>query len=422
MDSKSVLVLGGGIAGLTTALALADLNIDVLVVEQAPFAGGHAVQLSCKATDACVQCGACLVEEKLALVCSHPRISLVTNSRVTGKGKDPAAENVSYNIRIEQRPACIDPEKCTDCGLCQRVCPEAGALLSGFSSQHHPFYAVDDTHCLSLKGGSCRLCEPACPQNAIDLDQPPVSHQTQVDALILATGFSAFDPSSKPYGYGRFPNVITTLELEQTLRRNRLPLRPSDSAVARRIAFIQCVGSRDLQLNHPWCSKICCGSALRLSRLIKYQQPDSEISIFYVDIQTFGPDFETFLYQTRSELNLVRMIPGDVFCTPEQDLQLYYYDTQTQSEQDAQFDLLVLSVGITPNPDNEELVQRWGMPLAEDGFVGHPKQSIDATGIFSTGTLHGPMSIAETVTNAGATVLEVLRFLDRSCLNPKADL
>ena len=362
MDSKSVLVLGGGIAGLTTALSLADLNINVLVVEQAPFAGGHAVQLSCKATYACVQCGACLVEEKLARVSSHPRITLLTGSRVVYMDKDPTAESTRYEVRIEQKPA------------------------------------------------------------PMDLDRPLVTHQAQVDALILATGFSAFDPSPKPYGYGRFPNVITNLELERTLRRNRLPLRPSDSIVARRIAFIQCVGSRDLQLNHPWCSKICCGSALRLSRLIKWEQPDSEITIFYVDLQTFGPDFETFLDQARSELNLVRMIPGDVFCTPEQNLQLYYYDTQAQSEQEAQFDLLVLSVGIAPNPDNGKLARRWGLPLAENGFVVHPDQSIDATGIFSTGTLHGPMSIAETVAHAGATALEVLRFLDLSCLNPKADL
>jgi len=421
MDSKSVLVVGGGVAGLSAALALGDLGIDVIVVEKAPFAGGHAVQLSCKATDTCVQCGVCLVEEKLASARSHPRISLLPGSKVVGMEqiRNDRGE-VCHRIRIEQAAALIDPDTCANCGRCAPACPEPKALIRGTSGQHQPFYAIDGTHCLHLTSGGCRLCESTCPEDAIDLDLPPITHQAQVDALVLATGFSTYDPTPKPYGYGRFPNVVTNLQLEQILRHNQSPLRPSDNAAARRIAFVQCVGSRDQQLNHPWCSRICCGSALRLARSIRWEQPDSMITIFYIDIQNFGSDFDTFMDRARSEMTFVRMIPGDIFSTPEQDLRLHYFDTQTQSEKEDLFDLVVLSAGIIPNPENIEMIQEWGLPLGQEGFISSDPSLVEK-GVFIAGTVHGPMGIAETIAHADGTVLAALRFLGFTGGSPKED-
>jgi heterodisulfide reductase subunit A2 len=422
-DCKSVLIVGGGVAGLSTALALADLGINVLIVEKAPFAGGHAVQLSCKATDACVQCGVCLVEEKLAKARSHPLVSLLTGSRlIRSEPIRGDAGNSGYPVRIEQTTAAIDPDKCTNCGRCEPICPEPKALIRGSSSQHQPYYGIDGDHCRHLVGEGCRLCASACPHDAIDLDRPRIIHQAPVDAIVIASGFNAFDPTPKPYGYGSSPNVITNLDLERILRQNGSPLRPSDGAEARKIAFIQCVGSRDRQLNHPWCSEICCGSALRLSRWIKREQPDSAITVFYIDIQTFGTDFDAFLTQARSELSFVRMIPGDIFTTPEQNLRVQYFDTHTQSEHESQFDLVVLSVGIAPNPDTEELAREWGLPLAEDGFIGNTNRSPDTRGIFSAGTVQGPMGIAETIAHAEAAALAAFRSLDSRGSEPKGDL
>ena len=414
MDTPSVLVIGSGVAGLGVAIALADFNIDVTIVEKAAFAGGHAIQFSCKATTACVQCGACLVEEKLEQALAHPRITLMTGSRAERIVAETIPETNSeagFQARITRPTTRINPCKCTACGRCKPACPQPGALVRGTSGLHRPFFAIDTERCLHVQDRDCSLCRTACPEDAIELGAPPEPQTANFDAVVLATGFEAYNPRSKPFGYGRLPNVITNLELERMLREDEGPCRPSDGNPARRIAFIQCVGSRDVQLNHLWCSRVCCGSALRLARLIRTRQTDSEITLFYIDIQTFGPDFETFLKHARQELDLVRMIPGDIFETPQQNLRVFYYDPQTQSEHETTFDLVVLSVGITPGPGTGRLARQWGLPLADTGFMAAAAETGTKTGVFCTGTVRGPMSIADSTTRAESTAAEVIRYL-----------
>jgi len=409
-----VLVVGGGVAGLTAAAALAGLGAHVLVAEKAPFAGGHVTQLSCKATDACAQCGACLIEEKLAIAVDHPRITILTGStlvdaiRVDGDGGSP-----HYQTTIEKAPSYIDPLKCTDCGSCKAECPpEAMALVTGHSGRLRPFYAIDPERCLYMKGVDCRKCESACAEGAIHLDRSRGTHKERTDAIVLATGFNTFDPAVLSYGYGVFPNVITHLELEGIMRRHQVPLRPSDNTTAERIAFIQCVGSRNRHLGQGWCSRICCASALRLSRFIKHRRSDSQISIFCIDLQTFGTEFDAFMDWARSELNLVRMIPADVVETETHDLSLRYFDTQARAEKEASFGMVVLSAAIVPNKDNSELAQKLNMPLGDGGFVDGHSRTAAERGIFSAGTVSEPMTIAEAVADATATAAEVFRFLN----------
>ncbi|MFZ0614386.1 MAG: FAD-dependent oxidoreductase [Desulfobacterales bacterium] len=327
---EEVLIIGGGVAGLSAALGLSQLGIRSVLVEKRAGLGGYAAQYACKATAACVKCGACVVMEKISRATVDPNIEVLTGSRV-----------------------------------------ERMSRAQGFET---------------LIGGTAG-------------DGQPVSQTRTAAAVILACGFKPFDPENKPYGYKRFANVVTNLDLEKMLRAHSVPLRPSDGAAPARMAFVQCVGSRDASLGHLWCSKVCCASALRMARLIKMRRPATEMTFFYIDIQTFGEQFQGVYEEIRQDFRMIRALPGDVFQARDDSLTVVYYDSQGRQSLEEPFDMLVLSVGITPAEDTGDLAAMTGLPIGPAGFVpaaanGQPQA---AAGVFAAGTVCGPMSIAESV-------------------------
>jgi len=401
---KNVMVIGGGIAGLATALTLSDLGIRVDLVEKSDFLGGHAIRFACKATDQCVKCGACMVEEKLGQAVADPSIRLLTGCRI---------ENIERNGRfradLTRRPAYIDAEKCTACGICYRECPES-AVRRGYSASTQPFYAIDAERCLQFRDGSCQKCREACPEQAISLSGEPQKLTCEADAVVVATGFDAFRPVSKPYGYGRFKNVVTSLEMEDILRENGAPVRPTDGQAVRKMAFIQCVGSRDASLGHLWCSRICCGTSLRMARMLKHRDPELEITFFYIDIQTFGRDFENVYRSIREEMRLGRAIPGDIYENEAGGLKVVHQDAASGESIKEDFDLVVLSVGLTPAEGTQQVAgllqlrtADWENPFGEAAVP---------EGVFLAGTVAGPMGIADSVADAGRAALEVCGYLD----------
>lgn len=407
MTQRHVTIIGGGVAGLAAATALAPLGIQVDVIEKTGFLGGHAIRLACKATDTCVRCGACMAEEKLRQAKAHPGIDLFTNCHL---------ENIryesGYTFERHSQPPCIDPAKCTDCGDCFDRCPP-GAILKGSSASHHPFFSIDRTQCTTFNGGSCDICLKTCPYQAIQLRIEPNIQTGRTDVILMATGFSPYSPQDKPYGYGRFPNVVTNLEMEAILRRDGIATLPATGAPARRIAFIQCVGSRDQKLNHLWCSKVCCGSALRMAGLIKHRQPEAEITCFYIDIQTFGRDFDSFYPKIAGDIRMVRAIPGDIFEQEDHSLAVIFADPASHESCEETFDQVVLSIGLCPNEGKDDWVSRLGFDLDEDGFLSPPgpERAEHGRGIFVAGAASGPMSIPESIASAGSAVRSILKFL-----------
>jgi len=333
MPDQTVLIIGGGIAGLTAANQLAAMNISTILVEKQGTVGGHAARYTCKATDACVKCGACLVVEACRSALANPAVEVYSNSRIDG---------------VERK------------------------------ADRFRFRIANDS---------------AAPEE--DLTR-------EADAVILASGFQAFDPHAKPYGYGQLPNVVTNLELEWMLREKSIPARPTDQRQPERMAFVQCVGSRDRQLGHLWCSKICCASALRMARLIKARCPEVDITFFYIDIQTFGKDFENFLARVREDFNLVRTLPGDVFGAEDGRLRVTYFDPAQRQGQEDLFDLLVLSVGITPDAQNLQLARLFQLEPEPTGFW----PIATGSGVFCAGTACGPMSIAESIVSGKQAALQ----------------
>jgi heterodisulfide reductase subunit A len=410
MTDKSVLIIGGGVAGLSAATELADLGIHVELVEKSNFLGGHAIGYACKAIhNTCVKCGACMVEEKLQRAVSHPNINILTGSQVQSISK-----NNRFSASIRQEPLYIDPQKCTNCGLCFDRCPIDGAILQSFSKNNHPFYAVNKEKCLYFKKQSCSICKDECPETAFDLDKKSSDYFIEADAVLIAIGFQPFNPKDKPYGYGRFKNVVTGLELETMLKRSGRAIKPSDNKLPQKIAFIQCVGSRDVKLNHLWCSKICCGSALRTASLIKERQPETKITFFYIDVQTFGKDFEQFYRVAQEDVRMIRTIPGDFYETDDQRLKVNFVNNPTHETMEEFFDLVVLSVGITPCEDIGTMSWMFKIGPDEFGFLKgyHKEMPLSKNGIFTAGTVQGPMSIPETIAGAGSAVWKITNYLN----------
>jgi len=401
--------MGGGIAGLSSALELSKTGyIDVEILEKSSFLGGHAIQFACKATDRCVNCGACKVEENLKQTVENPNIHIYRQSRIR---KITKSEKFSLSITV--KPEYIDSKMCTGCGVCLDTCPSEGSVIRGFSKNNIPLYTICEDRCLYFKDKACAKCQELCPEGAINLDSSESCHTSEVDAIIAATGFQPYNPVSKPYGYGLFDNVITNLELERILRKNNTAARPSDGKAPRNIAFIQCVGSRDAGLNHSWCSKVCCASALRMANLIKIRQPDTEITFFYIDVQTFGKNFQVFYDEIQKNIRQIRTIPADIYPTKDGRLQLTYFDSAESQSVDENFDLVVLSIGLIPGQDNPDLAGLFNLEIFETGFLSSAAKGTPGVcdGIFTAGTVQGPMSIPETIANATGVSWKVIRYL-----------
>ncbi|MBF0118937.1 MAG: CoB--CoM heterodisulfide reductase iron-sulfur subunit A family protein [Desulfobacterales bacterium] len=336
MKRNKVLIIGGGIAGLSAALELSKLGLESIIVEKEKNIGGYASQFACKANIKCVKCGACIVHEKIQSVINRENISIYTKSSLKDIKK---VEEKKYNVVIEKNMDC-DSEK---------------AEIS-FS----------------------------------------------INAVVMAAGFIPFNPKDKPYGYQKFKDVITNLDLERILKSENILKRLSDNTLPEKIAFIQCVGSRDSTLNHLWCSKVCCPSALRMANLIKAHQ-NVDITFFYIDIQSFGKDFLNLYPELKKNMKMIRSIPSDVIEDENGKLKITYFDNTNKKSIDEFFDIIVLSIGITPNKDLNNIVDAIGLQINDFGFLNKS--------IFVTGSITGPMNISETIGSAGITALGIYNYL-----------
>lgn len=408
-NDKPVVVLGGGIAGLTAALELARLKVPVALVEKSPFFGGRAAHFCCKATQVCQKCGACLVEQRLRDLFPEPRIALHPHTELI---QSQQREGL-FHLTFKAQPARIDPYLCINCGICYDECPaiSRGAILTAATGALHPRYAINPGGCLYFQDGSCRICQELCFPKAIRLELPESTFTLEAAAVVVATGYQPSDPQLRPhYGYGLLPGVITGWELEERLRNGEFPVSSGNGQRPPRVAFIQCVGSRDQ--GHPYCSRVCCAYGLRLARLLRHRLPECQLAAFYMDLQNIGLKARQFQNEARAEVNLIRVLPGDVTAAADGTIKLRYLDEANGQALSTAFDLIVLAVGIAPGPDNPRLADLLNLELTPAGFIKSQDElhrtATSQAGLFLAGTVEGPRSIGDCVTQA-TTAAQLVR-------------
>jgi heterodisulfide reductase subunit A len=413
-------VIGGGVCGIQASLDLADIGFTVYLVEKSPSIGGHMAQLD--KTFPTLDCSACILTPKMVDVARHSNISLLTCSEVTELSK---AED-GFNITIQKNPRYVEEDKCTGCGICSRYCPievpnefDLGltirkAIFVPFPQAIPLVYKIDKEHCVS-----CGLCEKMCEAGAINHEQQPMSLAIDAGSIIVAIGFQLFDAKDKgEYGYDRYDNVLTGLEFERLLSAGGPTgghlARLSDGRIPKKIAFIQCVGSRDEKADNLHCSRVCCMYAVKQGILAKEHVHGLDVQIFYTDIRAYGKGFEEFYKRAEEEFNIafIRGFVSEIVeDTNTKNLILRVENTETMELLENEFDLVVLSTGLWPNNDSESLKKVLTIPRGADGFFAPVSGQLSAVitqtqGIYIAGAAEGPKDIPDSIAQASAAAMK----------------
>ncbi|MBN2499174.1 MAG: CoB--CoM heterodisulfide reductase iron-sulfur subunit A family protein [Anaerolineales bacterium] len=427
---RDALVVGGGIAGMQAALDLADQGHQVCLVEKQPSIGGKMIMLS--KVFPTLDCCSCITTPKMSAVAHHENITLLTNCEVESVKRNGAG----FSVELLQKPRYVDTDLCTGCRQCEYVCPidlpnEFDSNLGGVRAIRVPFSTavpqkafIDLDNCIL-----CGKCERVCPADAVDFTQQPEHTTLDFGAIVLATGFEITPKDAKEqYGGGELLNVIDGLTMERLLAPTGPyghVLRPSDGKEPDSIAYVQCAGSRDETLGVEYCSRICCMYAIKQAMLLSGALPLADITIYYMDIRTFGKGYEQF-YQNAKAMG-IQFIKGKVAKIGEDAdknpvLRVEMIDENSQVVEHTH-DLLVLSVGMLPGYNPQQIYQ---VPVGKDGFVQIPAPNLSPCvttepGIFATGAATGPIDIVDSIMLAGAAASEASAYLQMNHNGSKPD-
>jgi len=423
-DAKSagkvgaIMVIGGGIGGMQASLDLANAGFKVYLVDKSSSIGGRMAQLD--KTFPTNDCSMCTISPKLIEVDKHLNIDLVTYAEVEAIEGDVG----NFTVRVRCKAKSVDYSRCTGCGLCQEKCPtkvdsEFEAAIGKRKAIYVPYPqavpnkpVIDREHCLKFTKGKCGVCAKKCPTGAINYDDTDKVVEFNVGAIILAPGYDTVDARLKPeYGFGRYKNVITSLQYERLLSASGPTQghikRPSDGAVPHRIAWIQCVGSRDALCGNEYCSSVCCMYATKEAIMTAEHEKEAKCTIFFNDIRAFGKGFERYYIGAEKESG-VRYIRGIVSTVREmqktKNLLLKYVSDDGEIKEE-EFDMVVLSVGLTPSKGTKELAKVAAIELDSHGYAAtstfQPNES-SRPGVFVCGAFLAPMDIPETVMTASS--------------------
>lgn len=429
------LVIGGGIAGIQTALDIADAGYQVDIIEKTPSIGGKMAQID--KTFPTLDCSACILTPKMVDASSHPNINLYTYSEV---------EKVSgyvgnFEVTIKQKARSVNMDKCSGCGICAEKCPSRktksefdeglrnrGAIYTPFPQAVPNVPVIDRDECIKFKTGKCGVCEKLCSAGAIEFDQQDANITKKYGAIVVATGFDIISLDQfGEYQYTDHPDVITSMEFER-LTNAAGPtagkfVRPSDHKKPKKVVFVQCVGSRDKSnRGKTYCSKICCMYTAKHAMLIRDKYPDIETYVFYIDVRTPGKNFDEFYRRAVEEygVNYIRGMVGKIF--PDGDkLIVHGADSLSGELIKIDADLVVLAAATKAKDDAETLGRKLSVSTDTNNFFteAHPKLrpvETHSAGIYLAGACQGPKDIPETVAQASAAAAKVIGLLSKSKL------
>jgi heterodisulfide reductase subunit A2 len=446
--NPATLVIGGGIAGIQAALEIANGNCLVYLVEKSGTIGGKMATFD--KTFPTLDCAACILTPKMVEVNQNPNIRLMSYSEV----KEVKGEAGNFTVKVLKKARKVNVTTCIGCGTCAEKCPaqapsefDAGTTLR--KAIYIPFpqavpnkYMIDAESCIYIKNGKCKACVKACPvPDCINLDEKDEEVTVNVGNIIVATGYKPFDAKRmEQYGYGKFQNVLTSLEFERLLNASgptggNIHFRSQDkkgnwifnteSGKPDRIAIIHCVGSRDKNYN-KYCSRVCCMYSLKFSHLVLDKLPEAEVFEYFIDMRSFGKGYEEFYERIREEG--VNMIRGKTAKVEEKDgrLMIRGEDIIQQTILENTVDMVILSVGLEPGEDTETLAGILGIPRSEGGWFEESNYNTDSTGtirggITLAGTCQGPKDIPDAVAQGSAAAAVVLRSILKGKISLDAD-
>ncbi|MBQ9718881.1 MAG: CoB--CoM heterodisulfide reductase iron-sulfur subunit A family protein [Clostridia bacterium] len=434
--TKRALVIGGGIAGIQTALDIADAGFEVDIVEKQPTIGGKMTQLD--KTFPTLDCAACILTPKMVECAQNELINIYSYSEV---------ESVSgfvgnFSVRIRKKARYVDELKCTGCGLCTEKCPQKKvpnefnlgmdnrrAVYIPFAQAVPKVATIDPDYCTMLKTGKCGVCAKVCTAGAINYKQTDEIVERQYGAIVVATGFNPIKVDKyDEYAYSQSKDVITSLEFERLTNAagptaGKL-LRPSDGKHPHTIVFIQCVGSRCTpEKGKSYCSKICCMYTAKHAMLTREKYPDTDVYVFYIDVRTPGKNFDEFYRRATEEygVHYIKGMVGKVAPKADGTLEVQASDLIMNEQLHIDADLVVLAAAIEPDKSARPLATMLTASMDTNDFFteAHPKlRPVESptAGIFLSGACQGPKDIPETVSQAGAAAAKVIGLLAKNKL------
>ena len=410
----AVMVVGAGIGGSQTSLDLGDSGYRVYLIESTTSIGGVMAQLD--KTFPTNDCAMCIVSPKLVETGRHQNIDLSINCEIL----DVSGEAGNFTVKVKKKSLYINPDICTGCGVCGRNCPvEAIDIFNeGIARYAATFvkypqavplvYAINKDCCIG-----CGVCAGVCKAKAVEYEREDEEVDINVGSIVLAPGFDEFIPQqANKYGYGKYKNVVTSIEFERILSASGpyagRVLRPSDGDIPEKVAFLQCIGSRDYTgEGQPYCSSVCCMYTAKEAVIAHEHQHEVKPTIFSMDIRAYGKDFDKYIIRAQEEYG-IRYIRSRISSITEvsetKDLKLRY-ETEDGKVIEEDYNMVVLGVGLNPPDDAKYLAEKFGIELNEFGFaktdVFNPVQT-SRPGIFACGAFSQPKDIPETVTQASA--------------------
>lgn len=424
----AVLVVGGGISGMQSALDLAESGYRVYLVEKKPAIGGTMARLD--KTFPTNDCAMCTMSPKLVDVGRHLNIEIITGAELVGLEGEPG----NFKAKVLQQARCVSLEKCIGCGACAQECPvkvdddfdgglgKRKAIYKLYAQATPNAYALDKSKCLKIKNPkACGKCLKACPAEAIDHSMADTNLELEVGAVVLSPGFEPMDGDLRAeFGWGLYQNVLTSLQFERLLSASGPTMghlaRPSDHVEPKKIAFIQCAGSRDSAKGNHYCSAVCCMYATKHAIIAQEHEEGLETKIFYMDVRAYGKDFEKYYDRARIQhgVKYEKAMISSVKEDPKTKNLLVRYRKPEGKFAEEEFDMLVLSVGLKPSSGNFKLAQASGIELDQYGFcktVEFMPGRTTREGIFASGAFCAPKDIPETVVDASAAAANAARLL-----------
>ncbi len=436
----ATLVIGGGIAGIQAALEIANSNNQVYLVEKSGTIGGKMATFD--KTFPTLDCAACILTPKMVEVNQHTRITLMSYSEVLDVSGKPG----NFTVKILKKARRVNVSTCIGCGTCSEKCPaqapsefDAGTMMR--KAIYMPFpqavpnkYLIDAESCIYIKNGKCKACVKACPvPDCINLDEKDQEVTLNVGNIIVASGYKVFDAKRMPqFGYGVFPNVLTSLEFERLLNASgptggNITYRSQDmkgnwifspdTAKPESLAIIHCIGSRDKNYN-KYCSRVCCMYSLKFAHLILDKLPEAKVYEYFIDMRAFGKGYEEFYERIKEEG--VSIIRGKSAKVEQKNgkLQVRGEDILLSKIIENQVDMVILSVGLEPSEDTEKLCSIMGIPQSEGGWMEEANYNTNPTGtvkggIMIAGTCQGPKDIPDTVAQGSAAAARVIQNILR---------